>query len=160
MSQPSVSTMQFVTTSIAPAASFARISSRSSFGVEPSRWSQLTPDFLNSSRMWIEWPTPVANTTVRRPSASRCQWRDDVADQLRPVHAFGELAFNPVTGLHRHARQVGPRRRIDPRADQVTLRDQFRRPAGIRCIVSKIPPSPRPSPRHGVAVSPSSTASG
>ena len=51
-SKPSVSTMQLVTTSVSPDARRARMSSRSSVGVVPSRCWARTPDFTNSSRMW------------------------------------------------------------------------------------------------------------
>ena len=44
MSQPSVSTMQFVTSSISPDASRASVASRSGFGVVPSMCSARTPD--------------------------------------------------------------------------------------------------------------------
>ena len=54
MSQPSVSTMQFVTSSMSPDANRASEASRSGFGVDPSMCSARTPDLMNSSRRWTE----------------------------------------------------------------------------------------------------------
>ena len=84
---------------------------------------------------------------------------NDVADQLGNVHAVGELALDVVAGLRLHPAQVGIDRGIDAGLDQIALRDQL---ADLRALdqVVKMPPSPRPSPRQGVAVSPISTASG
>jgi len=73
MSQPSVRTMQFVTSSISPEAKRPRIASRSGFGVEPSMCSARTPAFTNSSRRWIECRTLTAKQTVFRRSASLSQ---------------------------------------------------------------------------------------
>src|SRR5262249_59375975 len=50
--EASVSTMQLATTSVSPDASRARIASRSSLGVLPSRCSARTPALRNWSRMW------------------------------------------------------------------------------------------------------------
>jgi hypothetical protein len=51
-SKPSVSTWQLLTTSVSPDASRAKMASRSSLGVLPSRCSARTPALTNSSRMW------------------------------------------------------------------------------------------------------------
>ena len=45
--------------------------------------------------------------------------RDDVADQLGPIHALGELAFDVVAGDRADALQIGIDRRIDARPDQI-----------------------------------------
>ena len=50
---------------------------------------------------------------------------DDVADQLGPIHALGELRLDVVAGLRADALQVGIDRRIDARLDQVALLDQL-----------------------------------
>ena len=50
---------------------------------------------------------------------------DDVADQLRPVHALGELGLDVVAVARADATQIGIDRRIDARPHQVALLDQL-----------------------------------
>src|SRR5215813_11624165 len=50
--------------------------------------------------------------------------RDDVADELVPVHALGELGLDIVAGLRLDAVQVRVDRGVDPRLDQIALLDQ------------------------------------
>ena len=124
ISQPSVKTMQLVTTSISPDASRASDASRSGFGVVPSMCSQRTPDFTNSSRMWMLCWTLTANATVRRRSTKLVPVANDVADQLGAIHPVGELVLDVVAEPGMHAFQVGLDRRIDPRRHQPTALDQ------------------------------------
>src|SRR6516225_778465 len=98
MSQPSVSTMQLLTSSISPRSSMASVASRSRLGVEPSICPAL---------------------------AELMPMLDDIADELRPIHALGELGFDVVALAGFHAPQVRIDRRVDPRADQISLFDQL-----------------------------------
>ena len=86
--------------------------------------------------------------------------RDDVADQLGAIHAVGELGLDVVAVTGVHAAEIGIDRRVDARRHEEAAARSASRPAGHSISVSKMPPSPRPSPRHGVAVRPSSIASG
>ena len=72
-SQPSVSTMQLLTSWVSPLANRASAASRSGFGVEPSICSARTPDRTNSSRMCSECATFTAKQTVFLRSPCLCQ---------------------------------------------------------------------------------------
>src|SRR5262249_44665454 len=50
--------------------------------------------------------------------------RDDVADKLRLVHAFGELGFYVVAGVRFDAAQIEINRGVNPCFDQIALLDQ------------------------------------
>jgi len=50
--------------------------------------------------------------------------RDDVSDELVPIHPLGELGLDVVAGLRSDAAQIGVERRVDPRLDQIALLDQ------------------------------------
>src|SRR5215207_198100 len=126
MSQPSVNTMQFVTRPISPDASRCSVESRSGFGVPPSMCSARTPDSMNSFRRWTECETLTAKATVFRRSPNLCQWLDDIANQLRAIHALGELRLGIVPGLGADPRQVRLHGRIAARPHQVFLLDQRR----------------------------------
>ena len=99
MSQPSVSTMQLVTTSISPDASRASVASRSGFGVEPSMCSAADAG-LDELIADVDRVRDVDGKGHGLPAlAELVPVGDDVADQLRPVHAIGELALDVVAGL-------------------------------------------------------------
>ena len=93
------------------------------------------------------------------PLAITVPMGDDVADEVVAVHAAGELRFHIVADAGLDAAQIGIGRRIDPRPDKEPLLDQLGDLRGLDDDVEDLP-SPRPSPRHGVAVIPSSTAFG
>ena len=78
---------------------------------------------------------------------------NDVADELRPVHALGEFAFNVVAGMGVDAFEVRRGRRIDRSARGSRGRSDPE-PGGTRPARRRCCPSPRPSFRHGVAVMP------
>ena len=84
---------------------------------------------------------------------------NDVADELGAVHAFGEFGLDvvPLPGVN--ALKVRRARRVDLGRHQEAELDQLI-DLGRSIIVLKVPPRPRPSRRHGVAVSPISVASG
>src|SRR5262249_33640397 len=50
--------------------------------------------------------------------------RDDVADELVPIHALGELGLDIVAGLSPDAAQIGIDRRVHPGLHQIPLLDQ------------------------------------
>ena len=52
--------------------------------------------------------------------------RDDIADQLRPIHAIGELRLDVIAGLGANTGEIGIDRRIDAGLDQESLLDQRR----------------------------------
>ena len=83
---------------LARLASRARMASRSSFGVSPSRCSARTPERTNSSRKCRLCATLTAKATVLPALAELVPVGDDVADQLGNVHAIGELLLDVVTG--------------------------------------------------------------
>ena len=125
MSQPSVSTMQLLTTSISPEASRASVASRSSIGVEPSICSARTPER-------DEFVADVDRVTDAGGKADGLSAlavfepvADDVADQFRPVHAVGEFALDVVAVPDVNAMQIGIDRRIDAGRHQVALLDQL-----------------------------------
>ena len=78
---------------------------------------------------------------------------NDVADKLWAIHPVGELVLNVVAEPGVNALQIGLDRRINPRRHQPALRNQVGH-LGHSMMTSKMLPSPRPSPRHGVAVRP------
>ena len=143
MSQPSVSTMQLVTSSISPDASRASDASRSALGVEPSMCSARTPDLTNSSRRWIECATLTAKATVFRRSPNLCQCVTMSPTSLRLVHALGELRLDVIAGLNADASQIGIDRRIDARTNQIALLDQFR---DLRALDDRFENATKPAP--------------
>ena len=98
MSQPSVSTMQLVTSSISPDARRASVASRSGLGVEPSMCSAAHAG-LDELIADVDGVRDVDGEGDGLPAlAVLVPMRDDVADQLRPIHALGELALDVVAG--------------------------------------------------------------
>jgi len=81
---------------------------------------------MNSFRRWTECETLTAKATVFRRSPNLCQWLDDIANQLRAIHALGELRLGIVPGLGADPRQVRLHGRIAARPHQVFLLDQRR----------------------------------
>src|ERR1700730_1380628 len=68
---------------------------------------------------------------------------DDVADQLRLVHAIGELGLNVVAGLSTNACEIGIDRRIDAGLDQKSLLDQRR---DLRALDDGLEDAAKPAP--------------
>jgi len=52
--------------------------------------------------------------------------RDDVSDELVPIHPLGELGLDVIASLRFDAAKIRIDRRIDPRPHQVALLDQVR----------------------------------
>src|SRR5215471_11885537 len=124
MSQPSVSTMQLETSSVSPEASRAKMASRSSSGVPPSRCSARTPERTNSSQRCRLWATLQANATGLPALAELVPMRDDVADQFRVIHPGGEFVLDIVTVADMDAAQVRRDRRVDSGLNQPVLPDE------------------------------------
>ena len=96
MSQPSVSTMQFVTSSISPDASRASVASRSGFGrraVDVFGAHAGSHEFIADVE---RVPDVDGEATVFRRSPNLCQCVTMSPTSLRPVHALGELRFDVV----------------------------------------------------------------
>ena len=85
--------------------------------------------------------------------------RDDVADELVLVHPLGKLRLDVVARLCSNAAQIRVYRRVDLSLDEIALLDQVGDLRGLD-QGRKDASSPRPSPRQGVAVRPSTVASG
>ena len=115
MSQPSVSTMQLVTSSISPEASRARMASRSSV-------RRPAVDVLGDARRRDELVADVdavldadGEADGLPALAELVPMGDDVADQLGRVHALGELALD-IVAARRFGRRSGPDRSARRRA--------------------------------------------
>jgi hypothetical protein len=126
MSQPSVRTKLFVTSSISPLASRASVASRSALGVVPSMCFGANA----GPHEFVAQVNAVRNVDSKgdglSPLTKFVPMGDDIANKLRPVHSLGELAFDVIAKLNLDAFQIGIDWRIDPRLDQIALLDQFR----------------------------------
>jgi hypothetical protein len=116
--------MQLQTTSVSPAARRARIAARSSIGIEPSRCSARTP----GAHEFVADVDAVADAAGEGHGLAALAIlepvRDDVADELVPIHALGELGLDVVAGLRLDAAQIRIDWRVDPRLHQVPLLDE------------------------------------
>ena len=84
----------------------------------PSMCSQRTPD-LDELVADVDAVRDVDGEGDGLPAlAVLVPVRDDVADQLRPIHAIGELGLDVVAVTRAHAAQIGIDRRIDARRHQ------------------------------------------
>ena len=83
------------------------MASRSSFGVPPSICSARTPERMNSSRMWMRVRDADGKDDGLPALAELVPMRDDIADQLRLVHAVGKLVLDIVAGDGLHAFKSG-----------------------------------------------------
>ena len=115
---------------------------------------------MNSSRMWIVCATLTAKATVFRRSPYLCQCVTMSPTSFGRSMRSASSCLDVVAGLCPHAGEIGIDRRIAARRHQDSRARSASATCGHSIIVSKMPPSPRPSPRHGVAVRPSSVASG
>ena len=95
------------------------------FGVEPSMCSARTPDLTNSSRMWTECADADRKGHGLSTFAELMPVRDDIADQLRLIHALGKLLLDVIAGLRCGRPKIGIDWRIGARTNQVALLDQF-----------------------------------
>ena len=132
MSQPSVSTMQLVTTSMSPDGQPARMASRSSLRRLPSRCSARTPALTELIADMDAVADAAGEGDGLAALAVLEPVRDDVADELVRVHPLGKLGLDIVARLRSDAAQIGIYRRIDLRLDEIALLDQVGRPAGTR----------------------------
>ena len=74
--------------------------------------SARTPDFMNSSRRWIECRDIDREGDRLSALGVLVPVGDDVADELRPVHAIGELALDVIADARFDAFQVRIDRRV------------------------------------------------
>ena len=76
--------------------------------------------------MLIECETLTANATVLPTFAKLVPVGDDVADQLRAIHALGQLSLVVIAGLDANAFEIGSGWRIAARVNEELLLDERR----------------------------------